>query len=432
MANYILLVCSCVCLATSVGIYRLPELWLHFVATGLLSFVGFLLTMYTIPRAEQIFIARNLVGVDMCKKSRKSIPEAVGSLAGVNFLIVMSLMLPIPFLQISGDYLVIWDWIRIPYFNLAATTFNGSQFISMLAAIYSISCMIILGFVDDFSNLRWLFKLLVPTIATSPLLLVYAITYNETWIMLPKPFHFSINLGIFYYIYMSMMAVFCTNAINIYAGINGIEVGQSLVVACSLLIFDLVELSDSQWRMHLFSFTFILPFICVSMALFHFNSYPAKVFVGDTYCYFAGMTFAVVGILGHFSKTTLLFFIPQIFNFLFSCPQLFHFVPCPRHRLPRYDSATDCLNNSTFDYDSKKTSKLGKFCLFIAKTFKLSKEVKVSKTKSQFTNFTLINLMILWLGPMNEKNLVRILLSLQILSSAFAFFIRYHVVKYFY
>ena len=30
-----------------------------------------------------------------------------------------------------------------------------------------------------------------------------------------------------------------------------------------------------------------------------------------TLCYFAGMTFAVVGILGHFSKTLLLFFIPQ-------------------------------------------------------------------------------------------------------------------------
>ena len=33
------------------------------------------------------------------------------------------------------------------------------------------------------------------------------------------------------------------------------------------------------------------------------NWYPSTVFVGDTFCYFAGMTFAVVGIHGHFSKT---------------------------------------------------------------------------------------------------------------------------------
>lgn len=64
--------------------------------------------------------------------------------------------------------------------------------------------------------------------------------------------------------------------------------------------------------------------------------YPSEVFVGDTYCYFAGMTFAVVGILGHFSKTMLLFFLPQIFNFLYSTPQLFHLIHCPRHRIPRY------------------------------------------------------------------------------------------------
>lgn len=53
--------------------------------------------------------------------------------------------------------------------------------------------------------------------------------------------------------------------------------------------------------------------------------------------YFAGMTFAVVGILGHFSKTLLLFFIPQIINFLYSLPQILQIwgIKCPRHRLPR-------------------------------------------------------------------------------------------------
>lgn len=63
--------------------------------------------------------------------------------------------------------------------------------------------------------------------------------------------------------------------------------------------------------------------------------YPSRVFVGDTFCYFAGQVLACAGVLGHFSKTLLLFFVPQIFNFLFSCPQLFGLVPCPRHRLPR-------------------------------------------------------------------------------------------------
>ena len=41
---------------------------------------------------------------------------------------------------------------------------------------------------------------------------------------------------------MGMLAVFCTNAINIMAGINGIEVGQTLVIVASIIIFNLIEL----------------------------------------------------------------------------------------------------------------------------------------------------------------------------------------------
>ncbi len=51
-----------------------------------------------------------------------------------------------------------------------------------------------------------------------------------------------IHSGILYYVYMSMVAVFCTNAINILAGVNGLEVGQSIVIATSILIFNFIEL----------------------------------------------------------------------------------------------------------------------------------------------------------------------------------------------
>ncbi len=55
-------------------------------------------------------------------------------------------------------------------------------------------------------------------------------------------FFLVIDIGILYYIYMSMVSVFCTNAINILAGVNGLEVGQSIVIAVSILIFNLIEL----------------------------------------------------------------------------------------------------------------------------------------------------------------------------------------------
>ena len=153
-----------------------------------------------------------------------------------------------------------------------------------------------------------------------------------------------------------MLSIFCTNSINILAGINGIEVGQSVVIGASIVIFNLVELPSSWGSKHVFSLYLLLPFMGVSLALLKHNwwvgpkahththsldsspftyRYPSRVFVGDTYCYFAGMTFAVVGVLGHFSKTMSLFFIPQVLNFLYSSPQLFGLIPCPRHRLPK-------------------------------------------------------------------------------------------------
>ena len=48
-------------------------------------------------------------------------------------------------------------------------------------------------------------------------------------------------VGVLYYVYMGMLAVFCTNAINIIAGINGIEAGQGLIIACSVAIFNMLE-----------------------------------------------------------------------------------------------------------------------------------------------------------------------------------------------
>ena len=201
--------------------------------------------------------------------------------------------------------------------------------------------MIFLGFADDVLDLRWRTKLVLPTIASLPLLMVYAVTYNNTTIVVPYPLRdylgYSLYLGPIYYIYLGMLAVFCTNAINIVAGINGIEAGQGLVICLSIISYNIIEFfyGSDQWQCHLFSLHFMIPFLGVTSALLYHNWYPSEVFVGDTYCYFAGMTFAVVGILGHFSKTMLLFFMPQVFNFLYSCPQLFHFVNCPRHRLPK-------------------------------------------------------------------------------------------------
>ncbi|CAH8469080.1 unnamed protein product [Heterobilharzia americana] len=127
--------------------------------------------------------------------------------------------------------------------------------------------------------------------------MVYLANEGTTRIVVPVMFRSvfgsSVDIGILYYIYMGLLAVFCTNSINIYAGINGLEVGQSIVIATSLILFNLIEIFSYHWRVHLFSLYFLIPFWAVCWALYCVNRYPARAFVGDTFCYFAGMTFAV-------------------------------------------------------------------------------------------------------------------------------------------
>lgn len=148
--------------------------------------------------------------------------------------------------------------------------------------------------------------------------------------------------------------------------------------------------------------------IGTALALLQFNWFPAQVFVGDTFCYFAGMTFAVVGIHGHFSKTLLLLFLPQIFNFMYSIPQLFKLTPCPRHRLPRVDQVTRLMTYSAFPCESHQY-----------------KWLKVASNATECPNMTIICLVLRVFGPMTEQSLCISLLFIQIISTAFAFYIRY-------
>jgi len=161
------------------------------------------------------------------------------------------------------------------------------------------------------------------------------------------------------------------------------------------------------------------------------NRYPSHAFPGDTLCYLTGMAFAVVGIQAHFSKTLLLFFLPQIFNFVLSCPQLFGLVPCPRHRVPRYESTPTprrpvFTRNNSFDPEThllhpskamfmKRTSRLSTVVLRVLAGLGCTELTALPDgTILEATNLTLFNALLLRLGPMREKRLTQLLMAVQV------------------
>lgn len=331
-----------------------------YAAVGL-SLIGFWAASTAIASTKDVFLARGFKGRDLLKDKPEPIPESLGLPTAAVYMALLFLFIPFRYFssRLQGVYKTGDDWEGrmdgrggFPHHELA----------SFLSALLSFSSAIVLGFLDDVFDIRWRYKLPIPIISSIPLLMVYYAGGGGTSVVVPNWPAFLrqwvggsiLELGPLYYLYMSLLSTFCTNSINILAGINGVEVGQALIISLSLCLNDILYLdaragmpgshsSKELLRRHLLSLYLLLPLTAVCLALLSWNKYPAKVFVGDTFCYFAGMVFSTVGILGHFSKTVLLFFVPQIFNFVLSCPQLFGLVPNPRHRVPRYDKQTNCL-----------------------------------------------------------------------------------------
>ncbi|RLN48631.1 hypothetical protein BBJ28_00004714 [Nothophytophthora sp. Chile5] len=372
---------------------------LQLTVVGIASYAAVALLIPVVGRR----MPAKLSGKDLCKRGTPAgdipIPEALGIVSGLVYVVALV--------------------------ATVLTVVGNADIKRMMAwGIVSILSMILLGFTDDLSDLRWRHKLLFPPLASLPLLINYA---GLTAVVLPKPVRFLFEkdaalhtllnpivplsdggeiaeLGLFYYLYMGLMAVFCTNAINIYAGVNGLEAGQSFVIGAAVVVQNVVQilLGHDNENFHYLSLMFMVPYLATTLGLLRHNWYPSRVFVGDTFCYYAGMTFAVSGILGHFSKTLLLFFLPQVLNFLYSLPQLLKIVPCPRHRLPKFNAKTGLLEPSTITPESTRS------------------------------NYTIINLFLVVFGPMKENRLVLALLAFQVLCCALAFYIRYGLSGYFY
>lgn len=366
------------------------------INVSLISIASYVAVVYFISAMIPLFDRVNMSGKDINKKGTPAgdvpIPEPLGLIPAAVYILVLCI------LHVPGDH-------------------NGDARL-YTAAMACVTFMTLLGFADDVLDLKWRYKLVLPCIASMPLLVNYT---GKTTVILPrfllpvvatiaKPLGGGevlsasgrlVDVGLGYYFYMMLLSIFCTNAINIYSGINGLEAGQSAIIAGFAIIHNALNFSPDIPKdnlellraHHMFSVEMMVPFAAVTLGLLQFNWYPSRVFVGDTFCYFAGMSFAMAAILGHYSLTLLLFFVPQIINFLYSLPQLLGIRECPRHRLPIFNRQTG----------------------------------KLEAVKS---NLNLVNLTLWVAGPMTEQQLCVVLLLLQVACCSAGLLLRDLTLKY--
>lgn len=339
-------------------------------------FILFKITFLCIPKFICFLNTKGFYGIDLNKINKDKVAEPIGIVPAILYFLFIL-------------------FYQVLYYN------DHKILLEYNAGMLSIIFMTFLGFIDDIFELQWRYKVILPFFACLPLVLSYS---GETQVVIPPLLRFFfekplINIGIFYYVYIVLLSVFCTNAINIYAGVNGLEVGQTIIIAFFICLHNVIEIlrntglnnleNERIIKQHFLSLIFCIPFISVNIATFAFNFYPSKGFVGNTFTCFCGIILAVVSIFGHFSKTLVLFLFPQLFNFFISLPQLFHWIPCPRHRIPRINQ-----KNNKLEYSN---------------------------------NLTLINFILYLFGSISEYNLVNLLIALQFITCSIGLFLRYFV-----
>ncbi len=185
-----------------------------------------------------------------------------------------------------------------------------------------------LGFVDDYlklvkdksTGLTVTTKLIGQTIIGFVIGL-YIYFNPEITMRLDIPFFkdLIVNLGVFYIVFIVLVIVGSSNAVNLTDGLDGLAVGCVIIIALTYAVLSYLSghLKFSQYLQIIFIpeagelTVFCSSLIGAGLGFLWFNSYPAEVFMGDTGSLALGGALGTVAVF--IKKELILFFVGGIF-----------------------------------------------------------------------------------------------------------------------
>ena len=158
-------------------------------------------------------------------------------------------------------------------------------------------CYAILGFIDDYlsvkrgknEGLTVAQKFLGQVLIALVFFAIY-MKYNGNTNFTVTTLGININLGWAYGLYILLLLVGFSNAVNLTDGLDGLAGGLS---AIAFIAYALIAIFIGQEDMGIFSFVLVGSILGFLM----FNAYPARVFMGDTGSLALGATLATIAIL---------------------------------------------------------------------------------------------------------------------------------------
>lgn len=268
--------------------------------------ISFAAALFITPKFIRFLEAAGISGKDIQKREKPTIAEMGGPAVLTGFL--------------AGIFFFIWAKV----FLYGETFLYGEDkiLVELFAGITTILIITIIGMFDDLSSLtrkgkadnfgnlkriglkQWQ-KPLLTLPAAIPLMAIMA---GDT--SLTVPLLGQINIGIFYPLFIVPIAIIgASNAVNMLAGMNGLEAGLGSVLLSTLGIYGYLH---GNIAAAMIAFTFAAALI----GFLWFNKYPARIMPGDSVPYAIGATAAVVAIIGNMEKFALYVFVLWFAEFL--------------------------------------------------------------------------------------------------------------------
>lgn len=249
--------------------------------------ISFCITLVTLPYWIKRAKNAKLAGPDVHKKESPQVAELGGLCVIAGFLIALL------FFVATKTFIYKWP----------------ENFLQIFATITAILIAAMIGFVDDILGwkigLRARYKVALTFFISLPIVVI-----NAGHATMNLPVIGVVDFGLLYPLLLIPIAVMGTsNGFNMIAGYNGLEAGQGIIILTTLAI--LTYISGDSYAAFIASCM-----VAAIFAFYIFNSYPAKIFPGDTFTYPVGALIAIVAIIGNVEKYAVILFIPYFIELI--------------------------------------------------------------------------------------------------------------------
>jgi UDP-N-acetylglucosamine--dolichyl-phosphate N-acetylglucosaminephosphotransferase len=198
--------------------------------------------------------------------------------------------------------------IALVFGSIIVGIFYPELWMTVLVFIITIVFAGAIGFIDDRKQFSSIKKIILLIIAGLPVFIFNLPFIGWISVNSPKlPVLGQLRLNVIYPLILPFIVLILTNTVNMLEGYNGEGSGTTSIATFFIIIAAIMTQSGE-------GVIFGVVILGAGLGFYKFNKFPAKVFPGDVGTLTIGSAIAMLGILGSLEIAMVLVMLPQIFN----------------------------------------------------------------------------------------------------------------------